>query len=615
MGCKPSKKGKKGRGEDVLSALEGNGRTGRHPAPATKGGAAEDWLRLKLVWARQDDFYDNYKVLEEIGSGSMGSVSIVERLPSAQRSSRRNSGAVGSPPSPSRSGRRFAMKTILVNRVSKELREELLNEISILRRLDHPNVIQLHEVFYNKRSIFLVMELCHGGSLGSRELTERQTCLSIIQILRALSYVHENGVIHRDLKLENALFATDATDSIVKLIDFGLSETFTRGEKMRQACGTVYTMAPELLGGQGYTQQADCWSVGIMAYALLSGTVPFLTTEADLADERKKNRLLQARFQFISERWNEVTAESRHFIGGLLRRRPESRWTAREALDFAVRQWMPAVEKRYPEEAAAAEERASVGPATEHEAAEEEEEGKGEATVDSWRAVRKRVSSDIVASMNRFAGYGEFKRAALMVLAFNMDKSGLLDLTNAFTALDKERNGVISLDELRSGLQRTGMPAAQVERVFGALDQDRSGRLHYMEFLAATLEARGFLEEERLAEAFDRLDADETGHISVENLRELLGNSFDEATVQTMIREVDRKGDGVIDYEEFLDIMRPHIEETHSADVVMTMAEEAGLTPMARPQPMEAVTTTGDVERPSMADLAGPSMPPSPHPE
>ena len=101
-------------------------------------------------------------------------------------------------------------------------------------------------------------------------------------------------------------------------------------------------MAPEVASQAGYTQQADMWSVGVIAYVLLSGQFPFLKEEQDLLDQAKLDRLMSAQVSYPSAEWECYSKESRRFIGSLFRRRPESRWSATQALEYATDVWRPA---------------------------------------------------------------------------------------------------------------------------------------------------------------------------------------------------------------------------------------------------------------------------------
>jgi len=124
------------------------------------------------------------------------------------------------------SGKRFAVKSINLERINKAQAKELQTEIGILRQLDHPGIVKLHEVYMNKNDIKLVMELLTGGSLAQRQLTTEEEVRSVIfQVLTACNYWHSRGVVHRDLKLENIMFSNDEGLD-VKVIDFGLGTTF-----------------------------------------------------------------------------------------------------------------------------------------------------------------------------------------------------------------------------------------------------------------------------------------------------------------------------------------------------------------------------------------------------
>jgi calcium-dependent protein kinase len=159
----------------------------------------------------------------------------------------------------------------------KQIREE----IHIMCQLDHPNIVRLEEVYEGNNEIFLVQELCSGGELFDRlddqpdcHFTEKQCVGLVKQMLSAVRYMHSNGIVHRDLKLENFLFSTASPESELKMIDFGLSKHFTRGQKNQEPVGTPYTVAPEVLRGN-YDEKVDVWAIGVITYLLLCGDAPF----------------------------------------------------------------------------------------------------------------------------------------------------------------------------------------------------------------------------------------------------------------------------------------------------------------------------------------------------
>eukprot|EP00520_Triparma_pacifica_P020396 CAMPEP_0118637582 /NCGR_PEP_ID=MMETSP0785-20121206/3227_1 /TAXON_ID=91992 /ORGANISM="Bolidomonas pacifica, Strain CCMP 1866" /LENGTH=343 /DNA_ID=CAMNT_0006528773 /DNA_START=238 /DNA_END=1265 /DNA_ORIENTATION=- len=330
--------------------------TSSFPTSAPLDSSVHD-SRSNYVWIRNEDISAVYEVESELGLGSMGAVSVVRKRRDGNKSLRRinsdgNTKAIGERkeeeegerPLPSLStlppslhltrknsnsssasntinidldklSRKFACKTVALANMKKEEIEEFENEIEILRDLDHPNIVQLFECFRVKRKMWLVMELCNGGDLTTRILTEYQACKVVSQMLLALSYMHGRGICHRDLKLENVMYTSSDPSSIeIKLIDFGLSEKYNKNEKMTKACGTVYTAAPEVITGKSYTTQTDIWSLGVCTYVLLSTDFPFLRDHDELRDKAKLERLINAKYTFRTERWGRISKGGREFV-------------------------------------------------------------------------------------------------------------------------------------------------------------------------------------------------------------------------------------------------------------------------------------------------------------
>ena len=161
----------------------------------------------------------------------------------------------------------YAMKSIHLDQVMRqEFIDELRNEIDILKELDYPNIVRVIETFEWKGKISIVMELCSGGDLYTRDpYTEMEAARIISSVLSAIAYMHSKNVVHRDLKFENVLFVNTSPISDVKLIDFGLSKVYV-DKKLTDISGTIYTMAPEVLRGN-HTEKADIWSIGKCVHA------------------------------------------------------------------------------------------------------------------------------------------------------------------------------------------------------------------------------------------------------------------------------------------------------------------------------------------------------------
>uniref|UniRef100_A0AAY5F0B8 non-specific serine/threonine protein kinase n=1 Tax=Electrophorus electricus TaxID=8005 RepID=A0AAY5F0B8_ELEEL len=175
-----------------------------------------------------------------------------------------------------RSGRMVAIKSIRKENIKDE--QDLMHirrEIEIMSSLNHPYIITIYEVFENKDKIVIVMEYASRGDLfeyiSERQISERESRHFFRQIVSAVHYCHRNGIVHRDLKLENILL-----DSNKDIADFGLSNLFRRGEYLQTYCGSPLYASPEIVNGRPYKgPEVDSWSLGVLLYTLVHGTMPF----------------------------------------------------------------------------------------------------------------------------------------------------------------------------------------------------------------------------------------------------------------------------------------------------------------------------------------------------
>lgn len=221
----------------------------------------------------------------------------------------------------------------IINRNGLRGKEESLeNEIQVLRRLRHPNIVQLLDVYDDKHHVYLIMELVQGGELFDRivekgSYTEKDGSILIKQVLAAVDYMHEEGVVHRDLKPENLLYYCKEDESKIMISDFGLSKTEESGI-MATACGTPGYVAPEVLAQQPYGKEVDCWSIGVIAYILLCGYPPFY----DENDAELFKQILRAEYEFDSPYWDEISDSAKDFIGHLMCKDPKARYCCKKSL-------------------------------------------------------------------------------------------------------------------------------------------------------------------------------------------------------------------------------------------------------------------------------------------
>ena len=162
--------------------------------------------------------------------------------------------------------------------LTDEEKRKLVEEVSILKSLDHPNIVKVNEFYQNTKYFFIVTEYLTGGELFDRimdcEYFNEENCAIIMkQLLSAVVYLHKNGFIHRDLKPENIIFSEwdiqkgVHSGSTIKVIDFGTSCVFEKGSKLKKKLGTPYYIAPEVLK-KNYDERCDNWSCGVIMYIL-----------------------------------------------------------------------------------------------------------------------------------------------------------------------------------------------------------------------------------------------------------------------------------------------------------------------------------------------------------
>ncbi|XP_038201559.1 serine/threonine-protein kinase Chk2 isoform X2 [Arvicola amphibius] len=209
-------------------------------------------------------------------------------------------------------------------------------EIEILKKLNHPCIIQIKDVF-DAEDYYIVLELMEGGELFDRVVSKRlkeATCkLYFYQMLLAVQYLHENGIIHRDLKPENVLLSSQEEDCLIKITDFGQSKILGETSLMRTLCGTPTYLAPEVLvsnGTAGYSRAVDCWSLGVILFICLSGYPPFSEHKTQVS---LKDQITSGKYNFIPEVWTDVSEKALDLVKKLLVVDPKSRFTTEEALN------------------------------------------------------------------------------------------------------------------------------------------------------------------------------------------------------------------------------------------------------------------------------------------
>ncbi|MQM14594.1 hypothetical protein Taro_047528, partial [Colocasia esculenta] len=424
----------------------------------------------------------------------------------------------------------FACKSISKKKLRTAIDiEDVRREVDIMRHLPpHPNVVGLKGAYEDDGAVHLVMELCEGGELFDRivargHYTERAAAGITKTIIEVVQMCHKQGVMHRDLKPENFLFANKKENSPLKAIDFGLSVFFKPGEQFSEIVGSPYYMAPEVLK-RNYGPEVDVWSAGVILYILLCGVPPFWAeTEQGIAQA-----IIRCVIDFNRDPWPKVSDNAKDLVRRMLDPDPTKRLTAQEVLDHP---WIQNAKK----------------------------------------APNVNLGETVRARLKQFSVMNKFKKRALRVVAEQLSVEEVAGIKEMFEMMDINKNGKITLEELKFGLHKLGqhIPDPDVKILMDAVSSlsiiiilFQCLDCHiwsHVEFVAVSIHLKKIDNDEHLHEAFKYFDRNKSGYIEIEELRDSLADELGpnpEEVINAIIHDVDTDKDGRISYEEFAAMMK-----------------------------------------------------------
>lgn len=246
--------------------------------------------------------------------------------------------------------KRYALKVITTRSDDHQSLTRIYEEINILRVLgNHPAIIQLVDMDEScANQIRLVLELCEGGELYDRIqqkqfYPENEAKVLIKNLLSAVAFVHGKGIMHRDLKPENILLASKVSNTDIKISDFGLAKISKdyprRLPRSHSICGSDFYLAPEVIKQEEYGREIDIWSVGVVAYVVLSGSLPFFHNVL----HKLYRQIVERDLSFPEQAWKSVAKGSQDFILRLLQVRPGDRLTAEQSVNHP---WLRSASKK-----------------------------------------------------------------------------------------------------------------------------------------------------------------------------------------------------------------------------------------------------------------------------
>ncbi|KAI4325432.1 hypothetical protein MLD38_030833 [Melastoma candidum] len=428
-------------------------------------------------------------------------------------------------------GDRVAVKKIEKNKMVLPIAvEDVKREVEILRALaGHENVVRFYNAFEDDSYVYIAMELCEGGELLDRILakkkgryTEKDAAVVVRQMLKVAAECHLHGLVHRDMKPENFLFKSSKEDSFLKATDFGLSDFIKPGSKFHDIVGSAYYVAPEVLKRKS-GPESDVWSIGVITYILLCGRRPFW----DKTEDGIFKEVLKKNPDFRRRPWPTISHSAKDFVMKLLVKDPRARLTAAQALSHP---WVR----------------------------------------EGGNASEIPIDISVLHNMRQFVKYSRLKQFALRALASTLDEEEIADLKDQFAAIDVDKNGSISLEEMRQALAKDlpwKLRDSRVREILHAIDSNTDGLVDFSEFVAATLHVHQLKEhdskkwENRSQAAFDKFDVDKDGYITPEELRLHTGLR---GSIEPLLEEADIDRDGKISLSEFRRLLRTASMNSHN---------------------------------------------------
>merc|ERR1712137_100233 len=431
-------------------------------------------------------------------------------------------------------GAEFAGKDFKTTGLNKENKESLINEIDICLCMDHPHIIRLVDVYQAESCLSLVMECASGGEVLARvhklgHFSELDCANTTYQMMLAMKYMHEQGCVHRDLKLENYLYESPESQ-FIKLIDLGFSKYAEGHKKMNQSLGTLSYVAPEVLL-KDYTHQCDLWSLGVIVFVLLVGYMPF----QGKTEQYVMKLIVKGEYLKKDDVWGSISETAKDFVFKLLVINPKERLTTEQAFEH------PFIRNR------------------------------GEMKSEC-------VDLGVINALVSFGKASAFRRACMEMMSWSLTAEDRKTVREAFLALDKDKTGVLELSEFKKALE-DNFHISEVDstRAFHALDVNHGGQISYTEFLAAMVMTRIQLNDDLLKASFSRFDTDNDGTIHLEDFKSMLRQVVPENEISKVENEMQNIDGGKITLDSWIQYLHGCDDDDHAEAFASYLDTEASL--------------------------------------
>ena len=460
-----------------------------------------------LVEEQSGNPYQKYKIINKTGEGAYGSVFSAINI---------------------HTGVKIAMKKILKIKENKVDDMEIKNEFDILKKLDHPNIVKIFEFYDSNSNYYIITEFCKYGELYKyiyQNYSERQLCVLFYQVFSGLCYLHENNIIHRDIKLENIMISDIEKDIItkeeyfwLKIIDFGTAKIFQKNKKEKTIIGSSYYIAPEVLKKQ-YNEKCDTWSIGVVLFMLITGVPPFDGKN----DKEIIHSIQKGKYDKNNKKLLNYSKDVQDLLSKLLEVNVNKRLSSKEALNHS---WF----KNY----------------------------FGRALYSNFNIDDIKIFID---NLMNYKFQSKFQQLVLAFLVHNIPYNEEIKMIlKLFLFFNESGNCKLTKEELINGLyQFTQKDIVDniIDEIFILLDGDNNGFIEYEEFLRACINKKNILSNENLNYAFKFIDKDKSGTVCIKKIMKVFQNNNErlEEIIKNSIKEVDRDNDGIINFDEFKELM------------------------------------------------------------
>jgi calcium-dependent protein kinase len=477
-----------------------------------------------IVSKNYGDPYDYYTQLNKLGDGLYGEVYKVQNKITGQL---------------------CALKKMIKKEKEKPSIEdemEVLNEIEMMKKMDHPNIVKIFQFYNTKDAYYIVMEYCAGGELyyeivNRGKFSEEETSYIMYQILSVVFYCHSNDVVHRDLKPENVLIERKEKNFLkIKVCDFGTAKIYEKGRVERRIVGSSYYIAPEVLS-KSYDEKCDLWSCGVIMYILLSGLPPF---EGD-SDMEVMEKVRKGKYELDIPEFKNVSKDAKNLITSLMQLNPKDRLPAGEALKH---NWFKTHQSR---------QRVNL-------------------LINDPN--KEKIVQNFLNNLKSFKIKNILQLTTIAYLVHNFPQ--MEEIENAhklFNKFDVNSDGKITKDEFLAGLRSYTSFSQEhleeeAERIFNNIDTNHNGFIEVEEFVRAAIDKKLMLNNDIIKFAFTYFDFNKNGEISFDELKRVFDQdecNRNDPEIQKQLydtfQQIDLNKNGKISLDEFKIMMQKILNE------------------------------------------------------